>query len=280
MVAVIPPRAVRASSWITDYLVTGSPAPTDIAGLSNPLDDVLSVEFAAAQADLAATAGEVLLAAFGRAVARTIGDGRLERGCGRRRRRRDPDDRTGGTAVQGTAWPVGDDAAVGRPRSPARPSSRSRPPGHSRPTSGSATARRSPGLRRTPVTCWRCTPAATPAGPRSCTWTGGMTSAASTAARSRSWPGSSRWRSSSWPRTGWPAAGSRFALVSKIVSAASIRPSPGSLRKNGHRIRSRRPSRTERVGPSQPKLSGVPCARKRGGTAALAQTARRRPRAR
>ena len=41
MVAVIPPHTVRASSWITDYLVTGSPAPTDIAGLSNPLDDVL-----------------------------------------------------------------------------------------------------------------------------------------------------------------------------------------------------------------------------------------------
>ncbi len=78
MFAVIPPRAVRASSWITDYLVTGSPAPTDLAGLSHPLDDVLSAEFAAAQADLAATPGEVLLAAFGRAVARTIGDGRLE----------------------------------------------------------------------------------------------------------------------------------------------------------------------------------------------------------
>ncbi|HEY5841890.1 MAG TPA: hypothetical protein VIU87_10535 [Mycobacterium sp.] len=78
MVAVIPPRTVRASSWITDYLVTGSPAPTDIAGLSNPLDDVLSVEFAAAQSELAATAVEVLLAAFGRAVARAVGDGRLD----------------------------------------------------------------------------------------------------------------------------------------------------------------------------------------------------------
>ena len=55
MVAVIPPRTVRASSWITDYLVTGSPAATDIAGLSNPLDDVLSVEFAAAQVDLGRT---------------------------------------------------------------------------------------------------------------------------------------------------------------------------------------------------------------------------------
>jgi hypothetical protein len=78
MVAVIPPRTVRASSWITDYLVTGSPAATDIAGLSNPLDDVLSVEFAAAQVDLAAHPGEVLLAAFSRAVAHTIGDGRLD----------------------------------------------------------------------------------------------------------------------------------------------------------------------------------------------------------
>ena len=71
-------RGLRASSWITDYLVTGSPAPTDIAGLSNPLGDVLSVEFAAAQADLAAIAVAVLLAAFGRAVARAVGDGRLD----------------------------------------------------------------------------------------------------------------------------------------------------------------------------------------------------------
>ena len=39
---------------------------------------MLSVEFAAAQADLAATAVEVLLAAFGRAVARAVGDGRLD----------------------------------------------------------------------------------------------------------------------------------------------------------------------------------------------------------
>ena len=36
------------------------------------------MEFAAAQADLAATAVEVLLAAFGRAVARAVGDGRLD----------------------------------------------------------------------------------------------------------------------------------------------------------------------------------------------------------
>ena len=72
-------RTVRASSWIIDHLVAGSPAPIDIAGLSHPLDDVLSAELAAAQADLAATAvEEILLAAFGRAVARTVGDGRLE----------------------------------------------------------------------------------------------------------------------------------------------------------------------------------------------------------
>ncbi len=78
MAEVIAPGTVRASSWIVDHLVAGSPAPIHIAGLSHPLDDVLAAELAGTQADLPAAGEEILLAALGGAVARTVGDGLLD----------------------------------------------------------------------------------------------------------------------------------------------------------------------------------------------------------
>lgn len=79
MVAVIPPGGeVWTSSWITDHLVAGPPAATDINGLSSPLDPMLTAELAGAQAQLATVPAEMLLAALGRAVARVLGDGRLD----------------------------------------------------------------------------------------------------------------------------------------------------------------------------------------------------------
>lgn len=78
MGVVIPPGAVRTTSWIADYLVAGPPAATDIGGFSTPLDSVLTAEMTAAQLEMAVLPAEMILAALGRSIARTLGYGRLD----------------------------------------------------------------------------------------------------------------------------------------------------------------------------------------------------------
>ncbi|MEV0670180.1 hypothetical protein [Mycobacterium sp. NPDC050441] len=69
--------AYGTSSWIADYGTAGPPAAADMATVSSSLDDVLSAELHEARIALGCTAEELLLAALGRTVARTIGDGVL-----------------------------------------------------------------------------------------------------------------------------------------------------------------------------------------------------------
>lgn len=71
------PDAYGTGSWIADYGTIGLPTASDMAVLSSALDDVLSAELHEAQLALGCTAEELLLAALGRTVARTIGDGVL-----------------------------------------------------------------------------------------------------------------------------------------------------------------------------------------------------------
>lgn len=71
------PYAYGASSWIADYGTAGPPAAADMASLSSSLDDVLSAEVHEAQIAMGCTTEELLLAALGRTVARTIGEGVL-----------------------------------------------------------------------------------------------------------------------------------------------------------------------------------------------------------
>lgn len=62
-------------SWITDHGTVGAPAASDMAAVSSSLDEVLSAELHGAQLAMGCTAEELLLAALGRTVARTIGEG-------------------------------------------------------------------------------------------------------------------------------------------------------------------------------------------------------------
>ncbi|MUL99214.1 polyketide synthase [Mycolicibacterium sp. CBMA 334] len=71
------PDASGAGSWIADYGTAGPPRAADMATVSSSLDGVLSAELHAAQITLGCTAEDVLLAALGRTVARTIGEGML-----------------------------------------------------------------------------------------------------------------------------------------------------------------------------------------------------------
>jgi hypothetical protein len=64
-----------ANLQVTDYVATGRPADDDVAVLSTPLSDVLTQELDGASAALGVSADDILLAAFGRAIARTIGEG-------------------------------------------------------------------------------------------------------------------------------------------------------------------------------------------------------------
>ncbi|OMB96789.1 hypothetical protein A5733_11245 [Mycobacterium sp. NS-7484] len=69
--------APGASSWIVDYGIPGRPCRADLATVSSSLDDVLTEELRGAQVAMGCTAEELVLAALGRAVARTIGEGML-----------------------------------------------------------------------------------------------------------------------------------------------------------------------------------------------------------
>lgn len=74
MTAVVP---VSTPDWIVDYAAAAPPRRSDMATLSSALDSVLAAEWAGAQSAMGAGAHETLLAALGRAVARTMGDGTL-----------------------------------------------------------------------------------------------------------------------------------------------------------------------------------------------------------
>ncbi|WP_166904608.1 hypothetical protein [Mycobacterium sp. DL440] len=71
------PDTYATSSWIADYGTAGPPVAADMATVSSSLDEVLSAELREAQIAIGCSVEELLLAALGRAVARTIGDGVL-----------------------------------------------------------------------------------------------------------------------------------------------------------------------------------------------------------
>lgn len=60
---------------VTDHDIAERPGPGDFAKLSAPLSSVLSAELDGAQRNLGLATEEILLAALGRAISRTIGDG-------------------------------------------------------------------------------------------------------------------------------------------------------------------------------------------------------------
>lgn len=64
-----------ATLQVTDYDAEGRPADDDLSVYSASLSDVLTQELDGACAALGVTAEDVLLAALGRTIARTIGDG-------------------------------------------------------------------------------------------------------------------------------------------------------------------------------------------------------------
>jgi hypothetical protein len=66
---------MRANLQLTDYIAAGRPDRGDVAVVSAPLSDVLTGELDGAADALRLTAEEILLAALGRTIVRTIGDG-------------------------------------------------------------------------------------------------------------------------------------------------------------------------------------------------------------
>ncbi len=64
-----------ANLQMTDYDTVSRPEADDVAVLSAPLSDVLTQELDGASVALGVTAEDVLLAALGRAIERTIGEG-------------------------------------------------------------------------------------------------------------------------------------------------------------------------------------------------------------
>jgi hypothetical protein len=67
----------RANLQLTDYLAVGSPRVEDLAKLSAPLSPLLTMELDGATAALGLTADEILIAALGRSIERTIGAGSI-----------------------------------------------------------------------------------------------------------------------------------------------------------------------------------------------------------
>ena len=70
-------RDIAATLALTDYDVDGVPAGSDLARLTLELTPVLSAERDGAAAHLGVLNGTILIAALGRAIARTIGRGVL-----------------------------------------------------------------------------------------------------------------------------------------------------------------------------------------------------------
>ncbi len=73
----ISDRSFAGNDWLVDYVVTDPPRPTDMATLLFELDGVIEADLAGAQVALGGTDQDFLLAALGRTIARTIGDGVL-----------------------------------------------------------------------------------------------------------------------------------------------------------------------------------------------------------
>ncbi len=69
--------AADSTSWFTDYTAVGQPQQAELARVSTRLPSILIAELAAAQIDTSASASEILIAALGRALARTLGSGQL-----------------------------------------------------------------------------------------------------------------------------------------------------------------------------------------------------------
>jgi hypothetical protein len=66
---------IAATLTLTDYDADGVPAGSDLQRLSVPLPALLSAELDGAAAHLGVLDGKILIAALGRAVARTVGSG-------------------------------------------------------------------------------------------------------------------------------------------------------------------------------------------------------------
>ncbi|OBC13557.1 hypothetical protein A5784_31515 [Mycobacterium sp. 852013-50091_SCH5140682] len=66
------------TSWFSDYPTATPSRESDMATMTSALDDVLGAELAGARAAMGSSAEEILLAALGRTVARTIGEGVLD----------------------------------------------------------------------------------------------------------------------------------------------------------------------------------------------------------
>ncbi|MEE6163624.1 MULTISPECIES: hypothetical protein [unclassified Mycolicibacterium] len=66
------------ASWFSDYPIATPPRGSDMATMTSELDDVLGAELAGARSTMGSSAEEILLAALGRTVARTIGEGVLD----------------------------------------------------------------------------------------------------------------------------------------------------------------------------------------------------------
>lgn len=75
----------RAALQLTDYDAVGQPKAEDMVMVAAPLSALLTEELGGAAEVLGLTSGEILLAALGRALQRTIGDGTVTvdvPGCG------------------------------------------------------------------------------------------------------------------------------------------------------------------------------------------------------
>jgi hypothetical protein len=75
---VAPMLHPGTTSWFSDYPTATPPRESDIATMTSALDEVLGAELAGARAAMGSSTEEILLAALGRTVARTIGDGVLD----------------------------------------------------------------------------------------------------------------------------------------------------------------------------------------------------------
>lgn len=77
MVAPFLAVTPSAASWFVDHWTPTPPHRADMAKLSSSLGSVLRAELVGAQRETGCSAAQILLAALGRTVARTIGDGVL-----------------------------------------------------------------------------------------------------------------------------------------------------------------------------------------------------------
>ncbi|MCV7065126.1 polyketide synthase [Mycolicibacterium farcinogenes] len=71
------PNASGTNSWIADHDTAGPPLAADMATVWSALDEVLAAELLGAHLAMGCTVEDLLLAALGRTVARTIGEGML-----------------------------------------------------------------------------------------------------------------------------------------------------------------------------------------------------------